>query len=258
MNWKQAAIIAGGTAAAGVLLYYLLRSEEKTNEDNYDNADRQNIIREKIKKKRFNINDVTKEEVLLVLKDILRSQEKMKFFMKDITNEIAKNNFSFEETYKLVKEIQPEDPLEEYGISVNDFDNFLDKYQFDPSIKEAIGKIMGGPNMQQTDISKLKNISKDTVIEVHEYMLNTLRELIGNLKKHPNRDKYDIKIATIAIQAIVGAKVEDKFKLSCDDVENAVLSLQHLLLADDRFTQINIRMQGAMSELMGIQFPAFQ
>lgn len=253
MTWKHVAVVAGSAAAMGLLLYYLLKKEEKNKKKN-SNSQMQSA--EMPKNKRINVHDVTKEEVLLVLRDILRSQDKMKLIMKNLTKEILQNNLNFEKTYARVKEIQPEDPLEEYGISVNDFDSLLDKYQYDPNIKEEIGRIMGAPSLQ-SEIPFTKNISKDEIVEVHEFMLKVLSELVDAFKKSPNKQDYDMKIATIAIQALVGARVEDKFKLSSDEIEASVLHHHNSLLADNNFSQLNIQMQNVMSDLMAVQFPVF-
>lgn len=258
MNWKQAAVVAGVSAAAGLVLYYLLKDEENESESSQKPNLVGKISDTQKTSKKVNVNDITKDEVLLILRDIIRSQDKMKIIMKDLTKEIIKNNYNFEKTYVRVKDIQPDDPLEEHGVSMNDFDTLLDKYQYDPSVHELISRIMGTPSPMSTMTRTAREITKSTIVEVHEYMLEELKTLVQQFNKMPNRHAFDMKTVTIAAQALVGAKVEEKYKLNSEDIECAVLMHHHTLASDPQFGQINVQMQATMSQLMGAQFPLFQ
>merc|ERR1712217_859562 len=105
--------------------------------------------------------------------------------------ELLKQSLTFEKTYARVKEVQPSDPLEKYGISMMDFDQLLDKYQSDPSVREAIAKIMGAPNPGSTANEKVQAITVSEIIKVHKYMLEELENVVTYFEKSPNRESYE-------------------------------------------------------------------
>ncbi|CDJ31619.1 uncharacterized protein EMH_0009730 [Eimeria mitis] len=130
-DWKQWLLIAGGAAATGVALYYLLREEGPGRKENETDA------------KKFNKNEATKEQVMMVLRDILNTQEKMKGLMKKFTQKFVEEDYTFEEAYAMVARQHPEDPLSRYGLTMRNFDGLLDKFQHDPEVKRAVMSIVG-------------------------------------------------------------------------------------------------------------------
>lgn len=76
-------LIAGGAAATGVALYYLLR------EDGADRRERESDP------KKLTKNEATKEQVLMVLRDILTTQEKMKGLMKKFTQKFVEEDCTY-------------------------------------------------------------------------------------------------------------------------------------------------------------------
>lgn len=64
-----------------------------------------------------------------------------------------------------------------------------------------------------------------------------------------------MKVVTIAAQAYVGARVQEKFDLSSEDIESAVLIHHQALASDSEFACVNMQIQATMNQLMGSQFP---
>merc|ERR1712224_49674 len=173
---------------------------------------------------------------------------------KELTKELLQIGLSFEQTYQRVKAVQPEDPLEKHGLSMMDFDQLLDKYQSDPHVREAIGKIMGAPSPNSHQSSKVQTITVKKIIDVHNFMLEELDNLVKHFQTVSDHKSYDMKTVTIAAQALVGAKVEEKFGYSSEDIEGAVLTHHASLATNQEFANINISMQNTMSKLMGTNF----
>jgi len=223
---KYASALAG-VGAAAALVYYLL--QEDAGEQKDDSA----------------------AKVLNILQQIQVSQNKMKEVMKDLTKQLLEKDMSFPETYELVKSTQPADPLEAHGISMQQFDALLDETQNDPRVRERISTIMSNPQDPSPETNRVPpGMTVSKLVEVHGFMLDELQTIVRDFHKMPNKKNFDIKTVTIAAQAIVGARMQRKYKLSTDDVEAAVLQMHHQLSTDQEFARINIEMQQTMSKLV--------
>lgn len=248
-SWTKYLVAAGATAAAGAVLYCLLKAEAEDK--------RKPVLAQEGKEAQSSakpkVEDISKETVQKILQEIIKSQDQMKLHMKDLTKTLLKSQISFEQTYKQVKEVQPEDPLEKYGLSMMEFDQILDKYQSDPMVRELIAKIMGAPDPNNTSSETVQEISVKRIIEVHKFMLEELEKLVKTFHSTQNKDNLDMKTVTIAAQAIVGAKIEQQFGITSEDIESAVLLYHTMLATDQDFANINFKIQSAMGELMGQQ-----
>merc|ERR1711972_443821 len=117
--------------------------------------------------KKVKVEEVTKEQVLKILGEIVEQQDKMRVHMKSLTRELIAKDEPFEQTYKRVKEVQPDDPLERYGLSMMDFDQLLNKHQSDQQVREGITKIMSvGDDGMSTASDRGSAVPVKTVIEV--------------------------------------------------------------------------------------------
>jgi len=245
-GWQKLLLAAGASVGVATLVCYLLREDG-------DSAKTSAFSEEK-KKVGVAVEEITKEQVVQILQEIIKSQEQMKGYMKSLTQELMKDSLSFEQTYNKVKEVQPDDPLEKYGLSMMDFDQLLDKHQGDDKVRDLIGKIMGAPHASSCDSEKVKAITVQKIIDVHNFMLEELDRLNNSFQQLPNKSSYDMKAVTIAAQAIVGSKIEHKFGLTSEDIESAVLNFHTTLATDQEFHAINIKIQYTMSKLMGTPF----
>jgi hypothetical protein len=146
--------------------------------------------------------------------------------------------------------VQPEDPLERYGLSMNDFDQLLSKYQSDPEVRNGIAKIMGVPDSDRGN-DKTSTAKASRVVEVHCFMEEELSKVVKYFNKLNNKDSYDVKLVTLAAQAIVGAKVEERFGWTSEDIERVVLKNHEELAKDQEFAKVNQKMRQTMNELVG-------
>merc|ERR1719499_1860781 len=172
--------------------------------------------------------------------------------MKELTQKLLREQLTFEQTYQRVKEVQPADPLESYGLSMQDFDALLDKHQTDPSVREAIGKIQSAANPNSASSEKAQSFSVKKIIDVHIFMLDQLQRINSDFQALPDKASYDMKTVTITAQAIVGSRIEQKFGITNEDLEGAILTHHAKLATDQEFATININIQHAMGQLMGV------
>lgn len=250
VDWTKILLAAGGAAGVAAALCYLLKEEPAAGTES--RAQAAGVPPAAVSKSK--VEDITKEQVHQILQEIIKSQDLMKTYMKDLTKELLSKKLDFEQTYKRVKEVQPADPLEQYGLSMMDFDTLLNNHQNDPQVREAIAKIMGAPSPSSVTSEKIQAITVQKIIEVHTFMLKELEKLVDEFSSKPNKDSYDLKTVTIAAQAIVGSKVEEQFKITSEDIESAVLMYHTMLATDQDFANINIKIQQTMGKLMGSSF----
>jgi len=250
-GWKKALMYAGGATGVAAVLYYLLREEPEGLSGEGGAA----ASKEAGKKDILQAEDVTKDQVILILKQMIDSQERMKAHMKELTVKLIEKDMDFEETYEQVRSVQPDDPLERSGLSMNDFDQLLNKHQADPQVMEGITRIMGMADPGNKPAGKLKDVSEAQVIEVHAFMLMELKGLLALFSGIKSTRNWDMKTVTLASQAIVGAKVEKKYNLNSEEIERAVMKHHNTLATNQEFEQINIKMQQTMTSLMGTAGP---
>merc|ERR1719399_1872871 len=118
---------------------------------------------------------MTKEEVLEILEDWRASIEKMKVHMKDITKKLRANALSLDESYNLIVAVEPEDVIEKYNLSREEFDSILNRYKDDSQVKDSVTKIMSPDMKASVEESKL---NVNTLVEVHTFMLQELENLL--------------------------------------------------------------------------------
>lgn len=244
-NWQKLLLAAASAAGAAAVLCYLMKEEPKKKDSKAQES------KDAPSGGKMKVEDFTKEAVQKILKEIIESQELMKGYMKDLTKELRSKNMTFDETYDRVRKVQPTDPLEKHQLTMMEFDQLLDKYQSDPAVREAIAKIMGTPNASSVASEKVQGINVKTIIEVHTFMLKELEELVVKYKGMQQKKDLDMKTVTIVAQAIVGSKIQDKFDITSEDIESAVLMYHTMLATDQEFANINLKIQHTMSKLMG-------
>lgn len=250
-EWQKLLVAAGGAAATAAVVYYLLKEDsDKSRALPVDEKSKAPAAAGKRK-----VEDVPYEEVLQILKEIAQSQDQMKGHMKRLIKELFKEPMDFDKVYTRVMQVIPADPLDKYQLSMGEFDRLLDTHQNDPKVREWIAKIMGSPSPDSVASDNAKAISVKQVMEVHQLMLQELDALAKKISEKPNLSQYDSKTVTIAAQAIVGYKVEDKFGITSEDIESAVLLHHTVLATDQEFANLNVNIQGTMGKLMQATSP---
>jgi len=182
-------------------------------------------------------------EVLQIISEIVTSGEKLKGHVKNLTKELITEKLSFDESYKRLKEVQPDDVLERYGLTLQQFDALLERHWTNPKVKEGIHPIVGMP----VTTDGTAEVPVDKVIEVHKYMLEEVDKVIQQFESLQSQATYDVQIATFTLHAMVAAKVEEKFDLTAQDIEHSVVRYHAELATNKEFTSVNMPLQNAMS-----------
>jgi len=249
MEWSKKVLLVGGTAAAALAVLWYLR---KAKSPSLAEDDSQSKDDKTASKKPVQSEEAAKERLKEILREMIKSQEQMKAVIKDLTKELREKSVSLLDICQKIEKIAPEDPIAKHGLQMMDFDKLLEKHQQDSEIRNAIAKIMGAPNPQNVASEKIQAISVKEVIDYHKFMLQELEHLIDEYENLPaGREGLDPKTVTIAAQVIVGARFESEFQVSSEDVESAVLMYHANLATDQTFAQVNVKIQHAMSRLMG-------
>ena len=238
---KVTIAVAAAAASAGIA-YYLFRTEEAAE---VIEIATESPVHQVVK---LDAKRVSAEQLVSIMDTIVDSQNVMKGVMKKITDEIKSSDMTFAATFERVKELQPNDPMEETGLTMSEFDELLDKYQEDPRILDGIAKIMG-PSEEDMKSDDGTVLSVKDLIDVHQYMLEELQAIGELVKSKPTQ--WDARTLTVTAQVLVGAKVEKKFNVGSPAVERSVMTHQAQLSTNHQFATINMMMQQAMTELMG-------
>jgi hypothetical protein len=193
------------------------------------------------------LSQFSNEQVLSILEEILRSQERMSLFKQSLTQELSSADLAFETIYERVRGAHPNDPLEKHGLSMAEFEQLLDKCQEDSSIQEAVKRIRGAPSVSD----KARSITIETLIEVHNFLVKQLDNLVEQQKDIIlHKENYDMKIVAIAAQIIGGAKIQEKFGISSEEIDAAISIHRRALGGNKEFATANRRIGQIMSGIL--------
>uniref|UniRef100_A0A7S1WW32 Uncharacterized protein n=1 Tax=Alexandrium catenella TaxID=2925 RepID=A0A7S1WW32_ALECA len=243
MDWQKLLLAAGGAAGVAAILYYLLK----------DDPEGEKMLMEETLKMRTKGGELSKEEVLDVLKEISGMQQVMKENMKKLTKEMAGQDLGFDQIYERVKDAQPTDPLEKRGLSAEDLDRVLQSNGNDPEVMHAVSKIMGPPEQDGavSITARAKEITVDLIVDIHVFMLEELKKFVREFADIQDRAKYDLKTVGIVSQAVLDSKVGQKYSLASEDMEGSIMLNKDKLMKDMKFMQTHMEMQQVMQGFLG-------
>lgn len=193
---------------------------------------------------------VSKEKMRQILQEVLESQKATEDILLKLITDLRTTPLSFEDAYQRVREIVPSDPLEKHGLSAIEFDALVDQYQDDHVVQDSVAKIMGGPTPTSKTPEAVQQITVRQIVDIHAFMLAELEALLGayDAKVHSS------KVAVVAAQALVGARIEEKFKVTSKDLEGAVFMHHTTLATDSDFTRLSVGIQAVMGKITGSTF----
>eukprot|EP00929_Paragymnodinium_shiwhaense_P016922 TRINITY_DN125671_c0_g1_i1.p1 TRINITY_DN125671_c0_g1~~TRINITY_DN125671_c0_g1_i1.p1 ORF type:complete len:249 (-),score=73.35 TRINITY_DN125671_c0_g1_i1:110-856(-) len=242
-DWKKALVGLGAAAGACAVVYFLLQRGRKDAKLSTAGADASSSSQRKVQANK----SLTKGEITKILDEILKCQLEMKAKMADIIAELKSSSMTFEETYKKIQVVKPQDPLEKAGLTPSELDDVLHVHQSDPQVKNYVKQIMG---TSDSPADKEKNITVKTVLDIHKFMLDELHSIAKYYNALPDKFKFDGKTVAVTVQAIVGAKFESKFRVTAEDIERAVMSFHDVLAGNQEFTNLNTEIQQVMAGFM--------
>ncbi|KAH0476817.1 MAG: uncharacterized protein KVP18_000308 [Porospora cf. gigantea A] len=183
--------------------------------------------------------EVSRADLLTILKAIKKTQQDNRKALQALTTELAASGAGLEEACARVSQLPDKDPLTAYGLTVNEFDLLLEKFQRDREVNAQVDSLMESPAAPTTN-----PVDPAKIVEIHQFMLNELQTLPKTCPGHSH------KTLALASQAVATARAQIKF-----GVPNELLdaSTQHhfdTLTKDEAFNEVMMRIQMCISEMI--------
>ncbi|CAE7479100.1 unnamed protein product [Symbiodinium sp. CCMP2456] len=229
MSDLKPAILAAGTLFMLAVLYLLVRDEAEE-ENGSVGKDPKSLLKE-------------------VLTQLLDVEQRAKRVVEELVREqLSGKEVSIDEAYRRVEACDLVDPLEKQGLSIQEFEAMVAEQQNDPWVMESMVRLSGQhpadmkPGGVDLDVAK--------ILAMKEFALVELEKLVASFLSEPNAESKDFKAATVALKALVHAKVEKAHGVAADEVETAAVMKQEELIRNPDFVGILKRQQTVMQQLM--------
>lgn len=249
-NWIKALSIAGGAVTVAAISYLLLRDDDSNRSKKDEETQDKDKAGNKTTKKKTQMN---KETLIQLLSEMVKLQTDTKTLLKDLTDVARKNNYDIMTVYNVALSYDTEDPLSKYQLDMPEFDALMANYRGDADVSEYIFKLMAAPETEDASMSSANILSVEKIIDIHRYMLKEMEIMEAKVNKIPNRHELEPKLLPLVIQSIICAKVEEKFKITAQEIEMSLGQQQMNLSPNVEFAKINIQMQALMNKIMGSQ-----
>lgn len=242
-SWQKILAAASGVAGVGALLYCLLAEDEE--------ADAAIEAATAAVSKKGAGMDI--EELLVILKEMSDSQNGTQAKLRVISKTMAEDKTlddDFDKVYQMVLEASA-DPLQERGLTMEDIERPLQRFQNDPRIGAVMQELLS-PDMQATQDASApaKEISVALIKEIFDYQLEEAGNFIDKYQALPDKSKYDSKKIILVTQATMDCKVLQKFGIDSGELHVGTLKHQAVLGQDEAFIQASMAMQSLMEALM--------
>lgn len=238
--WQKILAAASGVAGVGALLYCLLKEDEEA-----DAA----IEAAAASSKKGAEMDI--EELLVILKEMADSQNGIQAKLRVISKTMAEDKTldnDFDKVYNMVSETTA-DPLEARGLTMQDVEAPLQRFQNDPRIGAVMQELLS-PAPAQDASTPAKEITVAVIKEINEYQLEEADNFINKYQAMPDKKKYDNKNVIRVLQARMDSKVLQKFKIDSSELQVASMKHQEVLSQDDAFLQGHMAMQSKMEAFL--------
>ncbi|CAE7198106.1 unnamed protein product [Symbiodinium sp. CCMP2592] len=230
MSDLKPAILAAGSLFMLAVLYLLLRDEAEEENGSIAGKDPKSLLKE-------------------VLTQLLDVEQRAKRVVEELVREqLSGKEVSIAEAYQRVEACDLVDPLEKQGLSIQEFEAMVAEQQNDPWVMESMVRLSGQhpadmkPGGADLDVAK--------ILAMKEFALVELEKLVASFLSEPNAESKDFKAATVALKALVHAKVEKAHGVAADEVETAAVMKQEELIRNPDFVGILKRQQTVMQQLM--------
>ncbi|GIX61532.1 uncharacterized protein BcabD6B2_09670 [Babesia caballi] len=250
MNFKytKALAMTGAAAAVAWIVYYLMQDDDQEDESDLYKKD---YLASDAASSNSVVEKMTRTDVLELLAKIAASQEKAKALLKDLVREIMSNDFSetMEELYQRIVKDVPVDPLKAKGLNLFDLDYLVERYQNDPAVRTHIMQMINVPasDNKEDDV----DIAPDDIVAVYEFMLGELQNLQATQPPLTAQPQVNTNAASLAVQAIIAAKVQSRFGYTSVQIDRAITKNQGELGMNTKFARLAMQIQSEMTELAG-------
>merc|ERR1712039_167416 len=168
--------------------------------------------------------------------------------MKNLTAELVKGEMGFQQMYDTVSSVSPENPLEQLGMEMKEFDLLLSTWQSDPAISDLIQKIMKIPTAEAPKPGG-KILTPEEVIKVYRAMAKAMEGTLHDFMALSNRSEYDHRHVIMVAQVAADASVQRNLSFAKEDWERSIMIHQQKLMSMEEFGTVNMQMQQLMSML---------
>mmetsp|Transcript_100574 Transcript_100574/g.181543 ORF Transcript_100574/g.181543 Transcript_100574/m.181543 type:complete len:261 (+) Transcript_100574:44-826(+) len=237
-QWKPLLLIAGSAVAIAGVAYYLLSDEPEEDEATAGGG--------KLSKEGGPVRQVLTEMVTV--------EELAKKTVNDLVQEMAHagTELSLEETYKRIEAAQLWDPLEKYGLTMQDFEEMITDFQHDPFVMQAMARLAGSGPEGPTGAPPPQQVATlAQVVEAKAFMLAEIEAMVDSFTASEERKSWNARSAGMALQTQADAKAEKKFGISSQDLEFAMLQNQQKLGASAEFMDVMMKTQDVMRKFIG-------
>jgi len=171
---KKALLLVGGTVGVCALVGYLLKKPvSPLTSRSVDFA-----LSDAAKP-----GELGKDQVLQILKEMVKVQDEMRAHTKQIIEEIRNGSLTFEQTCKKVQAILPMTPLDKLSLSLTDFNGILANYQEDATVQSAVVQAMSAPTPGSGATEKANSLTVQKLAEIHTFMLKELEQMAKKQRK---------------------------------------------------------------------------
>nr|BAN65847.1 conserved hypothetical protein [Babesia bovis] len=247
-NYTKALAMTGAAAAAAWLVYYFLKDDNQEDENDlfkkeYDPSDM--AAASKV------VEKMTKTDVIDLLAKIAANQDKAKSLLQTLVSEIMGSDFKdtmLDVYHRVVKDV-PNDPLKARGLTLFDLDYLVERYQNDPTVRSHIMAMINLPTGETPEDEH--DIVPDEIVNVYKFMLKELQDIQTTQQPLTMQPNLNSNAASIAVQAIIAAKVQKKFGYTSMQIDRAITRHQAELGMNTKFARFAMQIQTEMTEITG-------
>lgn len=185
---------------------------------------------------------ITRAQVIGILKEIHESQRRNREGLHKITHKLAEGDMSLKRACDLVSAMPDDDPLKSHGISVEDFDMILERFQQDKEVNTLVDKLLEAPTSRD-----IEPVPFDLLLEMHKFMLSELQQISDETEGSP---AYSHKVISLAVQAAVTARAEAKFKIPNERVEASTAHHFDAMNSHHEFSEVIMQIQVIISRIV--------
>lgn len=188
------------------------------------------------------------EEMVEILEEIAEAQRAMRQRTRALASEI--DQASFEQVYDKLLSMQSteKEPLAKRGLKPEDLDVLLSRFATDQRVRQAMAKITACNSLEGNAMEQSPTAEK--VVDVYSFILRELQSIRSEMNSLASEaKKYDSELVNTTVEALVSAKVENKFGFSPEALTEHTRILRTNLEGNGKFQKVNGEIQEVMAKI---------
>jgi len=213
--------------------------------------------------------DLTREQILQIIAETVRVQgivqQEVSVLARQIAKKLSKEKtngkkkkygLTFVDGHKKIQELGlPREPLEDHGLTENDFQKILLQYEEDEEVMASALKLLHP--VGKGDPERAKGITMSRIVEIHQFMVTEMQKVLQEFLQLPCdvRRSFTSKGCETTAELLVSIAVEQQLSVHCEDVEQAVIRYEEALQGHPEFTRCTEQLANMMQLLIGASQP---